>query len=198
MRTAKLGVVGVMMIVRTAPNAAGAQGEDAKYSHQHLSQPRTRQDRLMLLVVVDYKKPEQQQPCQQTANHAAREMKVPDCPRHGGGEKECGGQKVPPTPCRRIHRVQFGCQYDLFSCSYGWHDAVEFRQFAYVCPKGKYRKISPRWQRPSEGEAPARREPGSTAAQTRRSALRSAAASYEAFAGFLHLFDNSRRREGHD
>jgi hypothetical protein len=42
-----------MMIVRTFPNASGAQRKDAKDPHEDVSQARIRQDRLVLLIVVN-------------------------------------------------------------------------------------------------------------------------------------------------
>ena len=53
MRTSELGIVVVMMIVRTPPNAGGTQSKDAKDPHEDVGQARFRQDRLMLLVVVN-------------------------------------------------------------------------------------------------------------------------------------------------
>ena len=38
MRTAELGIVIVMVVVRASPNAAGAEGEDSKDSHQCLGE----------------------------------------------------------------------------------------------------------------------------------------------------------------
>jgi hypothetical protein len=52
-RTSELGIVIVMMIVRTPPNASGAQSKDAEDPHENVGQARIRQDRLVLLVVIN-------------------------------------------------------------------------------------------------------------------------------------------------
>ena len=52
-RAAQLGVVIVMMVVRRAPDAAGAEREDSHAAHQPFRQSRLRQNRVMLLIVID-------------------------------------------------------------------------------------------------------------------------------------------------
>ena len=91
MRTPELGVVGMVMVVGTPPNAAGAEGQDSKDSHEALGQPGAGQNRLMLLIVIDHKQPEQQETGQHTANHLAGQMEVPNSPRNGGHQQEGSG-----------------------------------------------------------------------------------------------------------
>jgi hypothetical protein len=66
MGAAELGVVIVMVVVGASPNAAGAEGEDAKDFIKRLGQTGVGQDRMMLLIVINHKKPENQQPAEQT------------------------------------------------------------------------------------------------------------------------------------
>jgi hypothetical protein len=54
MRTSELGIVIVVMIVRTLPDAAGAQSKNAENPHVDAGQTRIRQDGMVLLVVVDH------------------------------------------------------------------------------------------------------------------------------------------------
>ena len=118
MRTAELGVVRVMVIVRALPNAAGAESQNSKDSHQARSQPGIGQDRLMLLIVINHKQPENEQPGEKTAENPAGPMKVPKSPRNGNRQEKRCGKKIPPAPRCGIHRVRFGCQYEFFSCSH--------------------------------------------------------------------------------
>jgi hypothetical protein len=88
MGTAKLGVVLVMVIVGASPNAAGREGEDAKDTHQRLGQAGAGQNRVMLLVVINHKEPEHQQPAEKTADNTAGKVKIPEGPEKGRRQKQ--------------------------------------------------------------------------------------------------------------
>ena len=118
MGAAQLGVVGVMMIVRASPNAAGAEDQNAKDSHQTGGGAGSGQDRLMLLIVINDKQTENEQPGEKTTGHLGGPMKIPKCPRQGGREEDRCRENIPPTPRRGIRRVRFGCQYKFFACSH--------------------------------------------------------------------------------
>ena len=77
MGAAELGVVIVMVIVRASPNAAGAEGEDSKDSHQYLGETGVRQDCLMLLIMINDEEPENQQSGEETADDPAGKMGTP-------------------------------------------------------------------------------------------------------------------------
>jgi hypothetical protein len=64
MGAAQFGVMIVMVVVRTPPNAAGTEGEDSKGSHQSFGEARVGQDRLMLLIMINHEEPENEQPCE--------------------------------------------------------------------------------------------------------------------------------------
>ena len=81
MRTLQLGIVIVMMVMRAAPDAAGAQDQDAEDMHQTFRQPGLGQNRVMLLVVIDDKKTEDQQPSHYAAHDPAGQVEIPDCSR---------------------------------------------------------------------------------------------------------------------
>jgi hypothetical protein len=98
MRTSELRVVIVMVVVRAFPNTAGAQDQDSEEPHQPLRQTGMRQYRLVLLIVVNHKEPEIEQPGQQTAHQLAGEIEVPECARQGAREKKRSGKNVSPTP----------------------------------------------------------------------------------------------------
>ena len=76
MRSAQSGIVIVMIIVGTAPNAAGAERVNSKSSHQELCQPRFTKDSVVLLVMVDDKKAENQQSGDDAANNPRHERKA--------------------------------------------------------------------------------------------------------------------------
>ena len=97
----------VMMIMRASPNTARAESENSKNLHQRFGQTGSGQDRVMLLIVIDYEKPENEQTGEDTAGNLARQMKVPessrDCAHHQTGCRK----NTPPTPRGRINRVRF-------------------------------------------------------------------------------------------
>ena len=83
MRTAQLGVMTVMMVVRTAPNTARAQDQDAEDSHENVRRARVRQDGAMLLIVINHEQPQKQKPRQKATRDFCRRMEVPDGSGHG-------------------------------------------------------------------------------------------------------------------
>jgi hypothetical protein len=88
MGTAELGVVFVMVVVGASPNAAGREGEDAKDSHQRLGQTGVGQYRVMLLIVINHKKPENQQPAQKTTDNPPGKVEIPESPSHGRRQQQ--------------------------------------------------------------------------------------------------------------
>jgi hypothetical protein len=120
MRTAELGVVIMMVIVGTSPNAAGAQGEDSKNFHQRFGEAGVWQYRMMLLIVVNYKEPEHQKAGQKAANNPTNQMEIPECPGNRRSQKECSRENVKPTLRSGIHCVRLGRQNKIFS---GFHGA---------------------------------------------------------------------------
>ena len=107
-----------MMVVGTSPDTARAQDQDSENPHQRLRQPGMRQNRLVLLIVINYEKPEKKQPGQDTAGDPARKVKAPECSRHGAEEENRRGDQVNPTPDREIACEGFGGQNDLFTSSH--------------------------------------------------------------------------------
>lgn len=133
MRAAKLGVVIVMMVVRASPNAAGAQGEDSKDSHQTLGQAGAGQDSVVLLIVVNHKKPQHQQAGKKTAGDSDGQRKIQERARKGCRQKKPCGENAPPTPGGGIHRVWFGCQYKVFSGSQTNSSFYNVQPFLVLC-----------------------------------------------------------------
>ena len=77
-----------------------------------------RQDRLVLLIVINHEKTEKKQPGQNTAGNPARKVKAPECSRHGADEEQRGGNQISPTPDWEIACVRFGGQNELFTSSH--------------------------------------------------------------------------------
>jgi len=109
-RAAQLGIVVVMMVVGTAPDAARAEREDAEYLHDDFRQTGGGQDGVMLLIVVDDKKTEDEEAGQDAAGEFAREVKIPESAGDGGGEQQRGGEQIKPASHSGIHSEGFGCQ----------------------------------------------------------------------------------------
>jgi hypothetical protein len=124
----------VMVVVGTGPNAAGADEQDAEDFHQAVGQPGPGQYRLMLLIVINHKKPEQQQPGQKTADNLAGQMEVPERPRNGTRQKKRRRENAPPTPRCGIHRERFGCQYEFFSRSHARFNSSDIEPNPVFCP----------------------------------------------------------------
>jgi hypothetical protein len=118
MGTPQLGIVSVVMVVRALPNAAGAEDENPKDSHQDGGGAGLGQDRLMLLVVINNEQTENEQSGKKTADDLADPMKIPKRPREGNRQEKRRGKNVPPAPHRGIRRVRLGCQYKFFACSH--------------------------------------------------------------------------------
>jgi hypothetical protein len=110
--------MGMMMVVRAAPNTAGGQDENSEDPHKGFGQTRIRQYRSVLLIVVDDEEPEKKEAGQETASDPRCQMKVPDRSGHGNRQQYGGGDKMPPAPACKIGCVRFGCQNDFFACSY--------------------------------------------------------------------------------
>src|SRR5262245_42593821 len=119
MRTAKLGVVFVMVIVRASPNAAGTERENSKDSHEGLGQTGMRQYRVVLLIVLNHEKPKNEQPCENTANNFTGKMEIPESSCTGGRQKKRSGENAPPTSHCGIDRIGFGRHGEFFSGSHG-------------------------------------------------------------------------------
>jgi hypothetical protein len=78
----------MMVVVGTCPNAAGADGQDPEEFHQAVRHAGMGQYRLMLLIVINHKKPEQKQSGQKTADNLAGQMEVPERPHNGTHQKK--------------------------------------------------------------------------------------------------------------
>ena len=76
-RAAQLGVVVVVVVVGTAPHATRAENQNAKNLHQPFHHPGTRQDGMMLLIVINDKKTQEEQTGHQAATDPGRKMEVP-------------------------------------------------------------------------------------------------------------------------
>lgn len=92
----------VVMIVRTSPDAARAEKNDANDPHQPSGDTRVGQDGVMLLVVINDEKPQHQQAAQNAANEFPDEMEVPMGACHRSREKGHGRKNMPPTFDGRI------------------------------------------------------------------------------------------------
>ena len=77
-----------MVVVGASPNAARREGEDAKDSHQPLGEAGAGQNRVMLLIVINHKEPENQQTAEKTAHNPADHMEIPERPRNGSRQQQ--------------------------------------------------------------------------------------------------------------
>jgi hypothetical protein len=97
-----------MMIVRAAPHTARAEDQNTEHGHEPFGEPGVRQNRAVLLVVVDDEQAQEEEARQKTANDFAGKINVPNRSSHGQGEQERGGGNVHPAFRREINRVRFG------------------------------------------------------------------------------------------
>ena len=115
MGTPELGVMIVMVVVGAFPNAAGAQNQDSKQPHNSFGQAGMRQYCLMLLIVINHKKPQIKQPGEHAAQHLAHQVETPESPRQSAQQQQRGGKQIRPTLRRPINCVRLGGQNNLFS-----------------------------------------------------------------------------------
>ena len=92
----------MVMVVRAAPDAAGTQGEDAENAHQDLRQKRLGENGMVLLVMINHEKPEDQQAGKDAAEQPCAEGVVPQRAGQGRRQKSDGGKDIPPAPSRVI------------------------------------------------------------------------------------------------
>ena len=84
-----------------------------------------RQNRLMLLIVINHEEPQHQQPGENTADNPATQIKVPKSPCDSSRQEKRCRKKVPPASRREIPRKWFCCQYKFFP---GSHASLNYRQ----------------------------------------------------------------------
>src|SRR5882724_4255176 len=98
----------VVMIVRTAPDAARAQGEDTEHPRERRGDTRARQNRVMLLIVVNDEEPQEQQAAQDAANGFSGEVEVPVSARQRRQKQQRRRRNMPPTLEGGIFRIRLG------------------------------------------------------------------------------------------
>jgi len=122
-------------------NAAGAEGHDPETLIKYFGETGARQNRFVLLVVINYEQPQQKQSGQDTARHPAGEVEVSrSCPpRRPPGATRSRLRSPNSSPTNPLRKVWL--QYDLLSGSHAWHNAFEFMKYACFCPRGKAGKM---------------------------------------------------------
>ena len=118
MRATQLGIVVVMMVVRTAPNAARTQRQDAKEPHESLRHPRPGQDRMVLLIVINDEQPEQEESAQNAADAFCQQTDIPVRPGQCHEDQKCRGEDMPPTSYGGIGGVRFSGQDEFPAAFY--------------------------------------------------------------------------------
>src|SRR4051812_15463039 len=98
-----------MMVVGTPPNAARAERNDSENPHEHFSQSRVRQNRVVLLVMINDEEPQGKQSAKNTANNFADGMKIPKRSHNCREQKAGGGRNTPPTLQGLIRCILSGC-----------------------------------------------------------------------------------------
>ena len=98
----------VMMPMGTAPYAGGAEHEDADQSHQMLRSTRVWQYGVVLLIVVDDEKPQNQQSAQDAAGDLSGYAEVPKRTCKGEEQEGDGREDVPPAFECGVLRIPFG------------------------------------------------------------------------------------------
>lgn len=87
----------MVMIVRTPPDTARAQREDTKDFHDHPRHAGSRQNGLVLLIVINDEEPQEQQSAQNAANDLKRGIAGPKSPSRCNREEKRCGKDAPPT-----------------------------------------------------------------------------------------------------
>ena len=76
MRRAEFGIVFVVIVVRTTPDTAGTQAHHADAPHDPLCHARTRQDGMVLLIVIDDEQAQHQQAFQHHAGEPNADVEI--------------------------------------------------------------------------------------------------------------------------
>src|ERR1700722_19807205 len=100
----------VMVIGRTPPDAARTQGQNPEAAREKFRQPRFRQDGMMLLVVVNDKKPQQKQSCENAANNFHRRIEIQKRSCNRQQQQPRRGKNTPPASRRIVRRIRPGRQ----------------------------------------------------------------------------------------
>ena len=87
-----------MVIMRTAPDATGAERQDAKNSHDQFRQAGAGKNGVMLLIMIDDKEPQDQQAGNDAADDFSRQIEIPKGSGHCGQQQKSGRKYIPPTP----------------------------------------------------------------------------------------------------
>ena len=92
-----------------------------------------RQNRLMLLIVINHEKPQHQQPGENTTGNPATQIKVPKSPGDSSRQEKCYRKNVPPASRREIPRKRSCCQYKFFPGSHASLNYRESRAKPFAC-----------------------------------------------------------------
>src|ERR1041385_2490492 len=114
-------IVVVMIIVRTPPDADRAEAEDSENPHDYFRERGMRQDRVVLLVVIEDEQTQKKQARENAANDPARDRNRGERPGNSGGEEASRRENMPPTRRREIGRERFRRQDKCFPCSWLAH-----------------------------------------------------------------------------
>jgi hypothetical protein len=98
----------VMMIMRALPDAVRTQCEDSENAHENLCEPGLWQNGMMLLVMVNDKKSQQQEPRENAANNFGRQIKIPKSSRNRGQPQKRSGKNAEPARQLIIHGIRSG------------------------------------------------------------------------------------------
>ena len=117
MRALELRIVIMVVVMRTAPHAAGTHRIKTKTAHQPLCQSRVRQDRMMLLIVENDEHPQDQQPSQNAARHLSCNVNIPQASHQGRNQEKSRRNHMPPASDTGIVRKWFSREDQLSTAS---------------------------------------------------------------------------------
>jgi hypothetical protein len=80
-----------MVVVRSLPNTGGTEDQNSENPHQELGETGMRQNRLVLLIMINDKKAEVKESGEKTAQYLARGVEVPESSHEGARQKERRG-----------------------------------------------------------------------------------------------------------
>ena len=93
----------------------GLSAQNPENAHEYFRQPGFRQDGVMLLVVVNDKKPQQKQPRENAAKNFHRQIEIPKRSRNRQQQQPCCGKDAPPAPRRVVRRIRSRRQNELLA-----------------------------------------------------------------------------------
>jgi len=115
----ELGVMGMVIIVRTLPDTVGSQRVHAENFEDNRRQRGFMQDGMMLVIVVNHEHARNKEAADDAAENFGGQVDIPNGSRQAGQHKAQRGKHIKPAFQAILHREFFGGKDKIFTGSQG-------------------------------------------------------------------------------